>query len=203
MSTQEQVPDGYMKNSQGHLVPLAQVKEVDKIRNELVSKLVKEAKTIADQAQRFKDSCYTNIASFVELAAQEHGMEIGGGKGNLTITSYDGRYRICRANDDLIEFNESITIAREMFFKLIEEWAKESNSYIVAVVHNAFATDRNGHLSMAKILSLRSAPVDHPEWKKAIEIINQSIQVWQTKTYIRFYEKDENGKFVQVALGSN
>lgn len=203
MSTQDQVPAGYMKNSQGHLVPLDQVKEVDKIRDELVSKLVKDAKIISDNTQKFKDACYTHIASFVGLAAQEHGLTIGGNKGNLTITSYDGRYRICRANDDLIEFNESITIAREMFFKLIEEWSKESNSYIVALVHNAFSTDKNGHLSMAKILSLRSAEVDHPEWKKAIDIINKSLQVWQTKTYIRFYEKDPNGKFVQIALGSN
>jgi hypothetical protein len=203
MSTQEDtVPEGYMKNSQGHLVPLAQVKEVDKIRDYLVSKLVKDAKIIADNTEKFKGICYEHIASFISLAAQEHGVEIGGDKGNVTLTSFDGRFRICRANDDMIEFNESITIARELIFELIKQWSEGSNANIVAIVHKAFETDKNGHLSVAKILSLKSVQIEDAQWKKAMDIIGASIQVWQTKTYIRFYEKDANGKFVQVALGN-
>jgi hypothetical protein len=202
MSTQD-VPEGYMKNSLGHLVPLDQVKEIDKIRAYLVANLVTEAKQISANVEHFKALCYERIKSFIELAAQEHGVEIGGDKGNVTMTSFDGRYRICRANDDQIEFNESITIAREMIFELIKQWSQGSNANIVAIVHKAFETDKNGHLSVAKILSLKSVQIEDAQWKKAMDIIGASIQVWQTKTYIRFYEKDQNGKFVQVALGNN
>jgi len=191
-----------MKNSLGHLVPLAQVKEIDKLRDQVVSKLVKDAKIIADNTQKFKAICFEHVASFIEVAAQDHGVDIGGDKGNVTLTSYDGRYRICRANDDVIEFNESITIAREMIFELIKQWSEGSNANIVAIVHKAFETDKNGHLSVAKILSLKSVHIDDAQWKKAMEIIGDSIQVWQTKTYIRFYEKDANGKFAQIALGN-
>jgi hypothetical protein len=180
-----------------------QVKEIDKIRAYLVANLVTEAKQIAANVEQFKALCYERIKSFIELAAQEHGVEIGGDKGNVTMTSFDGRYRICRANDDQIEFNESITIAREMIFELIKQWSQGSNANIVAIVHKAFETDKNGHLSVAKILSLKSVQIEDAQWKKAMDIIGASIQVWQTKTYIRFYEKDANGKFVQVALGNN
>jgi hypothetical protein len=203
MSNEEKIPEGYLKNSLGHLVHEGQVKEIDKIRAYLVTKLVTEAKQIASNVEKFKGICYEEIASFVALAAQEHGVEIGGDKGNVTMTSFDGRYRICRANDDQIEFNESITIAREMIFELIKQWSEGSNANIVAIVHKAFETDKNGHLSVAKILSLKSVQIEDAQWKKAMDIIGASIQVWQTKTYIRFYEKDQNGKFVQVALGNN
>jgi len=203
MSNEDKIPEGYLKNSQGHLVPEGQVKEIDKIRAYLVTKLVTEAKQISSNVEKFKGICYEELASFVSLAAQEHGVEIGGDKGNVTLTSFDGRFRICRANDDQIEFNESITIARELIFELIKQWSEGSNANIVAIVHKAFETDKNGHLSVAKILSLKSVQIEDAQWKKAMDIIGASIQVWQTKTYIRFYEKDQNGKFVQVALGNN
>jgi hypothetical protein len=203
MSNEEKIPEGYLKNSQGHLVPEGQVKEIDKIRAYLVTKLVTEAKQISSNVEKFKGICYEELASFVSLAAQEHGVEIGGNKGNVTLTSFDGRFRICRANDDQIEFNESITIARELIFELIKQWSEGSNANIVAIVHKAFETDKNGHLSVAKILSLKSVQIEDAQWKKAMDIIGASIQVWQTKTYIRFYEKDQNGKFVQIGLGNN
>lgn len=203
MSTEDKIPEGYLKNSQGHLVPEGQVKEIDKIRACLVTRLVTDAKQISSNVEKFKAICYQELASFVALAAQEHGVEIGGDKGNVTLTSFDGRFRICRANDDQIEFNESITIARELIFELIKQWSEGSNANIVAIVHKAFETDKNGHLSVAKIMSLKSVQIDDAQWKKAMDIIGASIQVWQTKTYIRFYEKDQNGKFVQIGLGNN
>lgn len=191
-----------MMNGQGHLVPIERVKEVDKLRDYLVTKCCQQAQQMAEKVDEFKRGCYVDIADFVSLAALDHGVEIGGDKGNITITSYDGRYRICRAKDDQIDFNESITIARELIFSLIHKWSEGSNANIVAIVHKAFETDKDGHLSVAKILALKSVKIDDPDWIGAMQIIDQSIHVMQTKTYLRFYERNAEGKYVQIALGN-
>jgi hypothetical protein len=190
-----------MKNGQGHLVPDVQVKPIDKLRNELVSELVNSAKENAEQIKVFKNSCHDRIKSFLQVAAQDHGVDIKGDHENLYLTSYDGKYRIIRARDDKIEFNESITIARKIMFELIEKWLVGSNAKIVPFVRRSFKTDKEGHLSVSRIMDLIAADVDDPEWKRAVEIIRESIQVSWTKTYIRFYERDAQGKYQQIALG--
>jgi len=69
------------------------------------------------------------------------------------------------------------------------------------LVQKAFETDKDGHLSAAKIMGLLSYKIDEPEWKKAVDVIRDSIQVAGTKTYIRFYRRGADGEFRQIALG--
>lgn len=195
------VPDGYMENGQGNLVPIGNVRELDKLRNELVNEIMGMAMEAADYIAELKRKCQDRVTGFVALAAQEHGMEYGGEKGNVTLTSYDGKRRIIRAMDDVITFNEGVTVAREIILKLVGQWSEGANANITALVHKAFETDRNGHLSAAKLMGLYSVKIEDAEWEKAMKAIRESVQVVSTKSYIRFYERDADGKWVQVALG--
>jgi len=76
-----------------------------------------------------------------------------------------------------------------------------ANKNIVALVQKAFEVDRQGHLSASKILGLQAYKIEDGDWVKAMEIIRQSMQVVGTKTYIRFYKKNAEGAYEQIALG--
>ncbi|MCL1920839.1 MAG: DUF3164 family protein [Kiritimatiellaeota bacterium] len=193
--------EGYMMNALGHWVPEAQVREIDKVRDGLVHKMVEGARMLEGHARKFREACFAQVSDLVELAAQEHGVAMGGEKGNLQLTSYDGRMKVVRANDSQITFTEGMTVARKMIFDCIGKWSEGADRNLAALVHKAFETDRQGHLSASKILGILSCKIEDADWMRAMDVIRNSIQMVGTKAYIRFYEKDEAGEFRQVALG--
>ena len=193
--------DGYMKNAQGHLVPVANVKEIDKVRDEIVRKMVEGARLLAEHSRQFREVCFGEVGHFVELAAMEHGVTLGGDKGNLTLTSFDGTLRVTRASDEQITFTEGMTVARKLIFDCIDKWSDGANTNLAALVRKAFETDKAGHLSASKIMGLLSYQIEDDDWRKAMDVIRESVQVIGTKTYIRFYEREAGGEFKQIALG--
>lgn len=183
------IPDGYMQDAKGNLVPLANVKPIDRARNDLVNELVSQAKRQAASMKAFKAAAFADIAAFVELSAEQYGVSIGGKKGNITLTSFDGRYRIIRQVSEHIVFDERLAIAKELIDRCITKWAEGVNDHIRTLVEHAFRTNRQGQVSTGAILGLRRLNIDDAEWKQAMEAIADSIQANDSTTYVRFYER--------------
>lgn len=200
MSGQIKTPDGYMVNGQGHLVPLSAIREIDILRNDLVTSLISVVKIKSAEMSKFKTECQAQVSSFVEVAAQEHGITMGGKKGNVSLTSFDGAFKVLRAIDETIQFTEGLVIAREMIDRCIQRWSDGANANLVALINKAFETDKAGNLSTARVLTLASVKIDDAEWCKAIEAIHQSVQVASTKSYVRFYERNALGQYIQIPL---
>jgi hypothetical protein len=195
------IPEGYMQNGLGHLVPLANVPELDKLRDETVRAMVREAETVGRLVAEFRTRAGQAVASFCELSAQEFGAELGGGKGNVTLTSYDGSMKVVRARADQITFNEAVRVTRELCFKCIAKWSEGANANLATVVRRSFETDKNGHLSAAKILSLRTYEIrDDPDWDAAMDALDRAIQVIGSRQYVRFYRRGPDGKYAQVGV---
>ena len=201
MGEAKTIPEGYMENGLGHLVPAANVPELDKLRDETVRELVAAAETVGKIVESFRDVAAVKVASFCELSAQEFGAELGGEKGNVTLTSYDGSMKVVRARADLITFTEAVRVTRELCFKCIAKWSEGVNANLAVCVRRSFETDRNGHLSAAKILSLRSYEIrDDPDWDAAMEALDRAIQVIGSRQYVRFYRRGQDGKYAQVGV---
>jgi len=195
------VPPGYMQNAQGHLVPLANVKVLDQLRDETVRGLIAEAEEMGRRVAEFRASAAAAVAAFVELAAQEHGVELGGAKGNVTMTSYDGTMRVLRSRAQEVTFNEAVSVTRELVFRCIAKWTEGANANLVRLVSRAFETDAQGHLSVAKILGLRQIQIeDDPDWDAAMEALDAAVQVIGSRQYVRFYRRGAEGKYVQVGI---
>jgi len=201
MNGENKVPEGYMKNGQGHLVPVENVKAIDKQRDALVRRIIAEAKVLAHDAEEFKDECFKDVAEFVETAAARHKVALGGREGNVQLTSFDGNMKVVRAKDNQITFSEGMTVARKIIFDCIAKWTEGADANLAALVQKAFEVDRQGHLSASKIMALLSYKIADKEWERAMKIIRESIQVVGTKSYVRFYERDGNGEFRQIAPG--
>ena len=98
-------PDGYMENALGHLVPVDQVREMDKARDELVREKVAKVKDMQARLRALKLELMGDISAFVQLSAERYGAKVGGGKGNITLMSYDGRYQIKRQVSETLCFD--------------------------------------------------------------------------------------------------
>lgn len=190
----------YWKDANGNLKPEALVKEIDKERDELVRQFVNRAEEVSQLLGNFKQSVFDDVGAFISLSAEKYGVKIGGAKGNVSLFTYDGAYKLQVAIKENIRFDERIHAAKALIDECLHDWSEGAKPELKALIDNAFEVDKEGNLSTAKILSLRRVEIDDPRWNQAMTAISDSVQVVGSKDYIRFYKRDENGKYQPISL---
>lgn len=198
--TKTQIPEGYMRDARGALIPLKMIKDIDKKRDILVRSLVEGAIRQSVLLAEFKRQAMTNVEDFVSLSAKKFDVKLGGKKGNITLFSFDGEYKIQRAIADRIYFDERLQVAKELIDECIRRWTKDSRAEIMVLIDHAFQVDKEGKLNTERILGLRRLDIKEEKWRKAMEAISESIQVASTKSYIRMYKRQEDGSYKQINL---
>jgi len=190
----------FMADSQGRQVPAELVSDIDKLRDQTVRRIADEAMKMRQVLLDFKTRIRGDIYTFVDISASQYGKSWGGKKGNITLTTYDGKYRLVVAINDQIVFDERLQVARELIGDCVKKWSEGSRSEILILVQDAFQVDKAGKLNTARILGLRRLEITDPDWQMAMSAISDSIQVSGSKQYLRFYERNEQGEYVQIPL---
>ena len=194
------VPRGYMQDAHGNFVHIKNVRKIDIARDKLVHELWKKASQIDKELKEFKRYALLRIAELVAESAQEYDVRLGGRKGNVTLTSYDGSVRILRSITERIAFSEQLEVARNLVHECIQEYAKGARRELKALVDSAFEIDNKGHVSVTRVLGLRRVKIEDDKWKKAMDIIADSIQVVSSKEYIRFYCRNNSGDYELINM---
>jgi len=91
------IPAGYWKDARRVITPESLVKPVDKERDSLVTAIVERVIPLNKSLCDFKQDTFADIQALVDLSAEQYGATIGGKKGNMTLYTYDGRYKVQRA----------------------------------------------------------------------------------------------------------
>lgn len=196
-----QVPEGMKVDSIGRHVPIESIRKIDLLRDDLVMDIVAKAKATRDELIKRKAEIYGDIESFVELSLEQFKAKLGGKKGNVTLTSFDGKYKIIKANADNVVFDERLLAAKCLIDECLAEWSKGAHPGLVTIVNDAFRTDQQGELRTNRILALRRHDIDDIRWKNAMEAIGEAMQVVGSKTYIRVYERIGNTEnYKQIPL---
>jgi hypothetical protein len=176
------------------------VKSVDRGRDDLVRDLVKKARDVHTTLSAFKVEAMEAVKGFVARSAEEYGVEMGGAKGNVTLTSYDGAFKVQISVNDYVTFDERLQVAKELIDNCIRRWSKGSRSEIKVLVEDAFKVDKQGKVDTKRILGLRRLDITDDEWQRAMEAISDSVTVAVSKEYIRLYQRDDEGNYHQLAL---
>ena len=113
----------YMTDSQGRQVPVELVKDIDKLRDQTVRRIADEALKMRDVLAVFKQKIRDDIYTFVDLSFRQYGKGYGGKKGNITLSTYDGKYRLVVATDETVVFDERLQAAREIIGDCLDRWS--------------------------------------------------------------------------------
>ncbi|AZN69284.1 DUF3164 family protein [Acinetobacter haemolyticus] len=200
MNNALQIPNGYRQDMKGRLIPESQVKAIDVERSDLVERLIERAKQEQSRLREFKELAFGDIAAFIQLSAEQYEVQLGGSKGNVTLYSFDGRFKIIRQCQDYIRFDERLQAAKALIDECIQSWSSDSNINLKTLVLDAFQVDKEGKISTGRVLGLRRHNIDDPKWLQAMKAISDSIIVTDSKDYIRFYERDADGKYQPISL---
>lgn len=195
----QSTPD-YMMDSRGRKVPVTLINDLDKLRDQTVKNIAAKAIEERDRLASVKSTLRDEIVTYLNLSAEKYGKKYGGKKGNVTLMSYDGAYKIIVAVNETIVFDERLQLAKEIIDECIVKWSVGSRDEIRALVQDAFCKDRAGKLSSGRILGLRRLKIDDPDWQKAMDLISDSIQVSGSKEYLRVYEQCSEGTYRQIPL---
>ena len=191
----------YWRDAKGNLTPAELVKEIDKARDTLVHEWVERGRDLSKAISHFKEGIFGDVQAFIELSAEKYGAKVGGNKGNVTLFSYDGKYKIQRAINESLQFDERIQAAKVWIDECLNEWSEGSRPELKALIERAFNVDKEGNLNTSRILGLRRVEIQDSRWQNAMQAISESVQVVSSKAYVRLYERvGETDQYVPIAL---
>lgn len=199
---QQIIPPGFRANAKGYLVPEAEVKDIDKLRDDTVKSIVEHARGVQTQLKAFKVQTFADIETFMSLSAEQYAVKWGGEKGNVSLTSYDGKYKVTLAVSDQLAFDERLHIAKQLIDECIHTWTSGASSNVQALIDHAFQVDKQGKINTARVLSLLSLKMPGDEkWAKAMEALKDSIKTVSSCKYIRLYERvGTTNQYEQISL---
>ena len=201
MTTPNTIPPGYWQDANGNLVPESKVKDIDKLRHQVVTDLCAMARQQRDGLRQFKHGAFGEVAALVATSLEQYGVKTGGEKGNVTLTSFDGKYKLVRQMQDRLVFGEQLLAAKALIDECVQAWSKDANDNIRALVNHAFQTDKEGKINTGRVLGLRSLDIQDEAWKQAMQVIADSTKTASTTPYVRFYERDEGtGEYRAISL---
>lgn len=195
----QQIPEGYKQDASGNLVPVSKIKPIDLARDELVLQMVEEAKHVNTEIAEFKKGVFADILAFVDLSAEQYDVKLGGKKGNVTLYSFDGRYKVQLAISETLVFDERLQAAKALIDSCINSWNMDDNARVL--INDAFRVDKEGKINTGRVLGLHRLNIQDDAWKKAMQAIGDSVQVAGSKRYVRFYERvGDSEKYEAIRL---
>ncbi|MBU1002763.1 MAG: DUF3164 family protein [Proteobacteria bacterium] len=196
-----EIPEGCIEDSQGRFVPKDKIKPEDLQKDELVRELIQKAKGLRENLAHLKATALGDVRAHVDLVAERYDVKLGGKKGNISLLSYDGKFRVQVAVAERLVFDEKITIAKSLVDECLTDWTQDGREEIKLLITDAFQVDKEGCLNTGRILSLRKLDIRDERWQRAMTAISDSLSVHSTATYIRFYERQESdGKWLPISL---
>lgn len=179
----------YLTDAKGSLVPIGMVKAEDLLMDELVRSMLGKATWLSAALSAFKQHAFESVGEFQALLAQQYSATIGGKKGNITLTSYDGCAKVQVAVSDLVELGPELQVAKQLIDECLREWSAESRDEIRALVDRVFAVDKEGQISHSGLFMLLRVGITDERWLRGMSAIRDSIRVIGSRTYVRFYDR--------------
>jgi hypothetical protein len=173
----------------GNQIRIENIKPIDLARDELVIELVRQARGVSDAIASYKMAAFADIAALIELSAEQYGVKMGGKKGNVTMLSFDGKYKIQRAINEHITFDERLQAAKVLIDECLNDWTADANINVQTIINKAFEVDKEGTINTGRVLTLRRLDIADERWTRAMGMIGDSIQSVGSKAYIRLYER--------------
>lgn len=195
------VPDGYMMDGAGRLVPVGVIKPEHLLEDELVREIARKAAEASAVLQAFKFAAFADITALVDLLHQQYGAAKGGAKGNLTLNSFDGAFRVQVAIGDHLSFGPELQAAKTLIDTCLKRWTEGANINLQAIIDDAFDVGKEGKLRVDRILGLKRLAITDEEWVQAMTAISDAVRVVSSRRYVRIYHRDHReAPYVQVPL---
>ena len=182
----------YIRTYDGGLTPVSVVKPQHILEDDLVRQEIGHAWALSEQLTRFLGHFVENLTAYEQLVAERYGATVGGKKGNKTLMSFDGLFKITVQVADNVVFGPELQIAKTLVDECLTDWSAGAGEELKAVIQRAFNTDKEGQINRAALYSLLRLEIADERWKNAMQAVRDAMRVVGSKSYVRFYHRPGN-----------
>ena len=184
------VPRGYWRNARGDLVHETNITETDRDADATVRKIHGFGIDLAAQMWRFRAYTMDDVAGYVARLLERAGAGGRSTRGNLALTSFDGRRKVTLSIAEYVSIGPEIIAAQALMDECLERWTRGSAREVKALIEQAFTPNTEGQLSVSALLRLRRIAIDDPQWRAMQHAIADAMRPGGTAEYIRLYRRD-------------
>ena len=190
----------YRQDARGNLVSVDNIKPIDLARDDFIREAFAKVLPLREQMKELKAQQMADANAFIDLSVEQYGAKRSV-KGNITLTSFDGKLRIAIAQADVLHFDERLQAAKALIDECLNEWTQDSRAELKTFVLQAFDVSQEGKINVRKVLDLRKLDIADEKWQRAMKAIADSLHTQATREYIRYYQRnEETGEYEHLAL---
>lgn len=204
------IPDGiitidgvqHMRTSRGDLRARSLFKPADLLKDEQVRKIMGFAVALSEQIARFKAHTFADVGAVMGLLAQDYGVELGGPKGNVTLSTVDGLMRVSVKVHDHFDFGPELQIAKALLDKCLTAWSEGAHPALQTLVQRAFSVDKVGQINRRDLFMLLEIDLpEDPDFCAAQKAIRDAVHVVGSRSYILIERREHiEARFDRVTL---
>ena len=183
-----------LMDHRGAWVPIENIKAQDLLIHDAVTSIVPQAISLETELRLLKERTLEEAQSLRELILQEYGARIGGAKGNLTLSSFDGAMQIKVAVQDQMDLGPELQAAKALIDECLERWSEGANDNMRVLVNDAFQVRKQGRIDTHRVLALTRLEISDETgtWARAMGAIKDAVRITSTKTYARYLMRERD-----------
>lgn len=199
-----QIPAGWVRNAAGNLVHESEISEQDKLRDRVVTDIAAIALRLNGELKALKEKALADIDDLITIAGEKYDMKLGGPKGNVSLLSFDGRFKLKRIHQDSIGYTEAMEVAKAKVFEFISRLGQtvheDAHKHLFTLATRAFRPTKSGEISLSRVTDMMHAEIDDPDWKAAKQAVMDSLIVNGKAVYVQIQVRGEGKKYSTVLL---
>lgn len=174
-----------MIDAQGQAVPLSYVKPYDRERDRVATRILKRWEAEHARLARLKADTLADIAKLQEFGRDKCEVKIGGDKGNVQFSSFDGLTRVRLDARTMVEFDDRFNQAQKLILEYADDLAGATGERdIVTIIRAALTPSAGGMLARSRVIGLLRLNIKAGKWIQAMDLLRDCQFVKSGKTYI-------------------
>lgn len=188
----------YWVDAEGSMKKEEAISKADKQKEEIIDDIFAGVFLARDRLSEFKKHITEALDEYIEKAAKKAKVE--GWKGNYQLVNYDMTRRVVVKRAEVLNFNEKLQFAKAKFDEWVIKKTENGDADLAEIVQKAFEVDKAGGINKSFLFKLLRYSIRDPEFKKAQDLLKESVETCGTKTYIQFQVKNEQNAWDTITL---
>lgn len=192
--------DVVWKDPKGGYMPKALIKKEERKREKVINDVVGRVYKLRSAMKAVKAKVFSMVDDFLDDMAKAKGLEKYESE-TASLINFQGNLKIEVDTADLMKFNENLNLAKQHINEFMDSRPSQ-DPVLKSILEQTFDT-RTGKINRYMILRLRKYRIpDEPEsWKRAMSLIDESMEVYVSRRYLRVKFRDpDNGKWTNLPL---
>lgn len=186
------------KDHNGDVIPTAYVPSLDKARDRVAQRVLKQAVDLNVRMAKFKDESLMACDALFDKMLEDHKVRKNS-KGGYSISSFGKDIKIEISIQERVEFDDLIQVAQLKINEYLESKTHGIDTDLQQIINLAFKTTQ-GKMDVKRVLGLFKLNIKHHLWVEAMDILKKSISRNNSKRYLRVWKKADNGEYKAVDL---